>query len=392
MQPDIALNPNVLDKFFIENFSYYNTLAPNDKRLFVRRVLDFILEKNIIGVEGFVANNRVKASVAASAVQLTLGHETWKLEFFKDIVIHPSDFKGFLPGRLFSGETNLRGKGFIRFSWKKFMAGYEISDDNLNLGLHEFSHAMRFSGIKGHQSDYFAGHYFYGWLASAYEAYHDIRNGRDTIFRDYGGTNITEFISVCIEHYFESPHEIKERYPLLYYSTAILLNQETIDVRTKINIRQKAFEEKNKLLKGLDNYGLRTPLLARGSTRWFIFLAGIFILKLWLISLEDNSNPVFLGLLFLIFLRMDFKMMALKIHYKHFSLEKGILFFKRRKDRQIPLSQLVCVTVNGTRTYNVLYYQAEDSYFYEEDLHLKHGQPERFEEELKKNKVAVLKF
>jgi hypothetical protein len=326
--------------------------------------------------------------VAASAVQLTLGHETWKLDFFEDIVIHPSDFKGTFPGQLFSGETNMRG--IIKLSWKKFIAGYTISDDNLNLGLHEFTHALRFSGIKGHASDYFAGHYFYGWLASAYEAYHDIRNNRETIFREYGGANITEFISVCIEHYFESPQEIRERYPLLYYSTAILLNQETVGGKTKTGIRSKAFEKKNALLPGYGTYRLTIPVGDRATLKWMLFVMGILLLKIKVLGFGDEVDLVFGGVLLLIYLRMDFKTIVMNIGHKTIRLHKGLFLWRGLEE--IPVSQLVSVTAEDSFNYRIVYYNQKDSYFYEEKLYLHTVHGRVFEEDLKKNKVAVLKF
>jgi hypothetical protein len=36
----------------------------------------------------------------------------------------------------------------IVFSWKDFLEGYEYHNDNLNLGLHEFAHAIHFHGLK----------------------------------------------------------------------------------------------------------------------------------------------------------------------------------------------------------------------------------------------------
>ncbi|MEO6301939.1 MAG: zinc-dependent peptidase, partial [Bacteroidia bacterium] len=237
-----------MQKFYSNYFVYYNTLNAQYQRLFVKRCLHFISEKTIIGAEGFEADNRVKAIIAASAVQLTLGLETWSFNYFETIIIHPSDFNNAASGLKFRGETNLAG--FIRLSWKGFISGYKIKDDNINLGLHEFTHALRFSAIKGDIQDYFVEHYFDKWLASAMEAYKDIKNDRATIFRKYGGTNINEFLSVCIEHYFESPEEIKKEYPNLYFCTAILLNQQTQNNTTQINIRENLLRESALLQKG----------------------------------------------------------------------------------------------------------------------------------------------
>jgi len=89
---DIALNPSELEKFYTTYFRYFTTLDAAYRQVFTERSLQFISEKAITGAGGFVPDNRVKALIAASAVQLTLGLETWKLDYFDEIELHPSDF------------------------------------------------------------------------------------------------------------------------------------------------------------------------------------------------------------------------------------------------------------------------------------------------------------
>jgi MtfA peptidase len=390
MEPDITLNHSVLDEFYNNYFGYYNTLDPDIKTLFIGRVLEFISEKNIVGAEGFEVNNRVKAIVAACAVQLTLGLETWRLDYFEDIVIHPSDFDNKASGLKFSGETNLGG--VIKLSWKKFIAGYKVTDDNLNLGLHEFTHALRFSGTKGRDQDYFVENYFNSWLASAYEAFYDIKHGNHTIFRKYGGTNITEFVSVCIEHYFESPEEIRERYPLLYYSTAVLLNQQTLEAKTSIGIRENMLKEKNKLVPGLNKYGLITSIM---NTKTFFFTILVFLSLLYKVinwGFLDVLGVLLTLLLIGMYLRLDFKTVVLTVRNNFVTVNNGLLIFKKRKRLEIPLTQLVSVNVLGTESYELLYYDTVEGYFYEEKLRLVSGKAPEFLRELRLNKIAVLNY
>jgi Mlc titration factor MtfA (ptsG expression regulator) len=390
MEPDISLNHSVLDEFYRIYFGYYNTLDADVKTLFTRRVLEFISEKTIVGAEGFDVNNKVKAIVAACAVQLTLGLETWRLDYFEEIVIHPSDFDNKATGLKFSGETNLGG--VIKLSWKKFIAGYKVTTDNLNLGLHEFTHALRFSGTEGRDQDYFVENYFNNWLASAYEAFYDIKNGNNTIFRKYGGTNITEFVSVCIEHYFESPQEIKDRYPLLYYSTAILLNQQTVNSKTTIGIKQQMLKEKNKLLPGTGKYGLMTSVL---NTKIFFFNVLVFLALLykgvnW--GFLDELGILLMLLLIILYLRLDFKTVILSVRNNYATVNHGLLIFRKRKKIEMPLTQVISINVLGTKSYEVLYYNDVDGYFYEEELRLVSGKTSEFLHELKLNKVAVLNY
>jgi Mlc titration factor MtfA (ptsG expression regulator) len=223
-----------------------------DKKRFVTRCLHFTSTKEISGAEGFNVTNKVRAIISVSAVQLTLGLDIWDYDYFQRIVIHPQKYRDANTQQNFKGETNLQG--YIKFSWLSFIYGYKNAQDNVNLGIHEFTHALRFNSFRGNEQDYYAKHFFTMWLSTAYEVHYQIKNGKKTIFRDYGGTNINEFISVCFEHYFESPLQIKEAYPFLYYNTAILLNQKTEEGKTLIGVREQMMKEKSKLL---------TPLKSR---------------------------------------------------------------------------------------------------------------------------------
>jgi Mlc titration factor MtfA (ptsG expression regulator) len=151
-QYDIALEKEALHAFYIRYFAYYSGLDEKWQRIFLERCLYFARKKKIVGVEGFFPNNKVRAIIAASAIQLTLGIELWQMEYFSTIIIHPADFTDKISGQRFKGETNLAG--YIQFSWRSFISGYRIRHDNVNLGLHEFTHALRFNPVKGFEQDY----------------------------------------------------------------------------------------------------------------------------------------------------------------------------------------------------------------------------------------------
>ena len=152
-QKDIALESEEINLFLSKYFSYYRTLEVKWKVIFVRRVMEFASSKWFVGQRGFEVNNQVKVIVSASAVQLTLGLENWRIDYFESILLFASEFKNELSGLRLKGETNL--SGYVSFSWKSFIDGYRVPDDNLNLGLHEFTHALRFNGIRGHETDEF---------------------------------------------------------------------------------------------------------------------------------------------------------------------------------------------------------------------------------------------
>jgi MtfA peptidase len=389
---DIQLNAGELHQFYASYFSYYNTLDNEWKTRFVSRCLQFISQKIITGAEGFVPDNKVKAIISASAVQLTLGLDPWNLDHFDTIIIHPSDFDNKQTGLKFKGETNLAG--FIRLSWKSFISGYKVGDDNINLGLHEFTHALRFNAFRGSEQDYFVEHYFNRWLAAANEAYSDIRKKEETVFRKYGGTNINEFMSVCIEHFFESPEEIKAQYPFLYYSTAVLLNQYTNKGSTRVNVRAELFTEINKISSPVAECHLRTDL-KRTAFFMLLFVIAVPMLYTFYVSGITSGASIFLmGLCFLMYFRYDFNFISASIKQDSVSIKKGLFLFRNRFAITVQLSQLVSLRVAEDSIgadWELIYYNPVTDAFYSEMILSGKAPDKNFLREMWINKVAIFK-
>lgn len=389
---DIVLEPAQLSTFYRSDFPYFGTLSSQYQNIFLERCLQFISEKEIIVGEKFDLSNKSIALIAASAVQLTIGLNTWNLSYFTKIIVYPSDFESNPNGLMYRGETNLNG--FIKLSWASFIHGYKTSDDNINLGLHEFSHALRFNSIRGHTQDYFVEHYFCAWLAEANQAYYDLRNNRQSIFRKYGGTNINEFISVCIEHYFESPDEIKCTYPKLYYATAILLNQKTDGAVTKIDIRQNMFEQKNSLHPGFSHHAFRSYFRQTQVLRTYI-IALISVLYGIAIAVASNLEFFTLGFFITVYLIFDFRFTKIYFNKLGFVVEKGLFIFKQRKSKLFSLSQLISVRALTNHSLNdywhIIFYDTFDGYFYSEKVYSHKVDNNVFVKELLSNKIAYYK-
>lgn len=387
----IQLNETSLHGFYSSYFRYYNTLSHVYKKRFVNRCLQFTESKNITGADGFEITNHVKAIVAASAVQLTLGLDTWDYDYFMEIIIHPKTFINENSGQLHKGETNLGG--YIKFSWPSFIKGYQNNQDNLNLGIHEFSHALRFNSIRGNEEDYFIRYFFNRWLYSAYEAFNDLNAGRATVFRAYGGTNMNEFISVCFEHYFESPLQIKERYPVLFYNTAILLNQLTVNEQTEINVRERLMAEKNQTMKEINAIELKQTI-ATNSEMHPVYISGAIWLTTVLATGLISAPSLFLLLLtILFFVRFDYRYVRLRAAGTLISITKGFWLFKRISAHNVMLSQIVQVNQtkgNKNSDLSVLYFNFGDKHFYEEHFECDSSHAHTLVAGLKANKIAVV--
>jgi Mlc titration factor MtfA (ptsG expression regulator) len=387
---DIDINAEALSAFYSSYFQYYTTLSPQGKQRFAERCLYFIKEKTIVGAEGFTINNKVRAIIAASAVQLTLGLDTWDYDYFMQIIIHPQKFLNKPTQQHFKGETNLQG--YIKLSWLSFINGYKDGKDNVNLGIHEFSHALRFNSIRGNEQDYYTKYFFTMWLSTAYEAYYHIKQGKESIFRDYGGANINEFISVCFEHYFESPQQIKQAYPHLYYNTAILLNQVTEGNVTNINVREQMMLEKSKLLSPLKQRAIKQRVIDSNSVPLIIISTVIMIFTMVVSGVFSGPVVVLLGICICFYLRLDANMISLYTNGQQLEIKKGFLLLKNWQKHSFALSHLVNVEysdLGNLGELGMLFYNTADDHFYEEVVQCDKAYATELLSEFKANKIAI---
>ncbi|RPD93404.1 hypothetical protein EGM88_12950 [Aureibaculum marinum] len=216
-----------------ENFSFYNNLSIIDKRYFEHRVLRFIDSHNFIGRDGVVVTKKMELLIASTAVMLTFGMRRYLFSQFENIVIYPKNYRSKVTNKRHQGETNPR-LGTIVFSWDDFMNGIEIEDNNLNLGLHELTHALHFSFLKEKS---FTSVVFLDHFSALLERLKDKKLQRKIVesgyLREYGFSNQFEFLSVVVEHFFETPHEFNQKLPEVYKMVKRMMNLDTLKMMSK---------------------------------------------------------------------------------------------------------------------------------------------------------------
>ena len=113
----------------------------------------------------------------------------------------------------------------IVLSWEDVKKGIEIKDDNLNLAIHEFTHALNIHGLKSSDNGATIFHDTYLEIIK-YTEQPKIKKklASSTFFREYSKTNRFEFFAVILEHFFESPESFKEQFPDLYLKVKKMLN------------------------------------------------------------------------------------------------------------------------------------------------------------------------
>ena len=114
----------------------------------------------------------------------------------------------------------------IVFSWKDFKHGYNIGDDNLNLGIHEFGHAIHLNASMNNDVSSLVFSQGFQNLTSYLQKNPTLRENliASKYFRAYAYTNQFEFFAVLLENFVETPKEFKSQFPHLYGYIKQMLN------------------------------------------------------------------------------------------------------------------------------------------------------------------------
>jgi len=130
----------------LEQYSrYYRMLSPDQKILYGYRIIKFIEDKEFVKKDALDINNMVRVLIADSAVKLTAGLRYFKFADFEKIILFKGEFYSDVTKLWEKGEANPRGA--IVMSWKDFLDGDLNDHDNINLGLHEYAHALMMQSL-----------------------------------------------------------------------------------------------------------------------------------------------------------------------------------------------------------------------------------------------------
>lgn len=213
-------------EYILKNqFTFYNRLDQKYQKYFQHRVAYFIKKKEFIGKDNFVITDEVRILVSATAVMLTFGFRDFAINAIKRIVVYPNQYYSELNKVNHKGEFNANLKTLV-LSWDNFLEGHEIEDDKLNLGIHEFSHAIHFNSI--YQEDINSVIFIDTFtelrnMLSSNEYLRKKLTSSDFL-RDYAFTNDFELLAVIMETFIEAPNEFKNQFPLIYSKVKQMLN------------------------------------------------------------------------------------------------------------------------------------------------------------------------
>ncbi|MFA9190992.1 zinc-dependent peptidase [Flavobacterium sp. FZUC8N2.13] len=213
-------------KVILKNhFPFYNRLNLKKKRYFEHRVKEFISKYEFEGKD-IEITEFMKILIAGTYVMLTFGLRKYLIELFSRIVVYPSSYYSSSNDAYHKGEFNLGMKSVV-FSWEDYILGNEISNDNINLGLHEFAHALHFHCLKSNDP---SAVIFYDEFNKSMRYYKDefLNNELRSkgYFRLYAYQNQFEFLAVILEHFFETPAIFKKQHPELFKIIVKMINFE----------------------------------------------------------------------------------------------------------------------------------------------------------------------
>jgi len=207
-----------------EEFHFYSLLTSKEQKRFEHRVASFIKDKDFIGRDNLAVTNQMIVLVAAVGCMLTFGRKNYKYTLVDYILIYPKAFYNTTNATYHKGEFNPREKALV-LSWEDFEIGYRITDDNLNLGIHEFMHALQLEAKRSNDLD---GLRFERQFQKILRRLTDqeLKDKLDEVkyFRAYAFTNQFEFMAVLAEYFIESPKDFRLHFPELYKHQKCLLN------------------------------------------------------------------------------------------------------------------------------------------------------------------------
>ena len=211
------------------DFSFYKKLSEKHKRQFRHRVATFIAEKKFVGRDGLAVTERMKVLIASAGCMLSFGRKNYEYGLIEFILVYPKEFYSAINDDYHKGEFNPRERALV-LSWKDFEEGYKVTDDNLNLGIHEFMHAMQLEAKQSKDLDAVRfARQFQNILVQLTDQKVKDKLDETRYFRAYAFTNQYEFMAVAAEYFIESHQEFKSHFPELYRYTKKLLNFNFLD-------------------------------------------------------------------------------------------------------------------------------------------------------------------
>lgn len=225
--PFIKLKPlsNKEQEIVARNFVMYDRLPETYRKKCNERIVWFRSKKSFVFYGNVTQTEELRLILSATAAFMSLGLKNYRMHrsLFR-IIVYPSQYYSKVNRRYHLGEYNPKFKTLV-LSADKIRKGFEIPDDNKNLAIHEFAHALSFEMLK--KGSWEARRFRVG--RRKIKRLFEKQSFRQKLvstqyFREYGMTNLHEFFSVAVENYFETPSVFHLEFPELFDIIQRMLN------------------------------------------------------------------------------------------------------------------------------------------------------------------------
>ena len=216
---------------------FFQTLEASEQERFREEVRIFLSEKRITGIKTSI-NEEVRVLVAASAIIPIFGFPGWEWEQISEVLIYPTTFNyDYEIGRVGDRDVlGMVGSGEMQrmmiLSKPDLLEGFRVSQDQKNVGIHEFAHLLDKSdgAVDGVPTLGLPSSLITPWLKLVHKEMEKIQAGHSDI-NPYGLTNEGEFFAIVSEYFFENPEKMKGKHPELYAMLQRIFHQ---DPQTRI--------------------------------------------------------------------------------------------------------------------------------------------------------------
>ncbi len=223
--------PKAWKKLLYKNVSFYKKLPNKKKKLFEYKVLEFINNVTVKGVQTTI-NDLDRLLVGASAVIPIFAFPEWKYKNLDEVLIYPSTFsQNFETTGKNRNVLGMVGTGFMDrkmiLSKNALRKGFANETDKRNTAIHEFIHLIdKMDGkIDGIPRILLEKQYTIPWIDMIEQKIEEIVKKQSDI-NPYAGTSQIEFLTVLGEYFFERPLLLKKNHPKLYEMLEEIFDQD----------------------------------------------------------------------------------------------------------------------------------------------------------------------
>lgn len=205
----------VNDKYWMkEHIPFYRRLNKQDQKIFEDRVGIFLADVTITEIGKEQPEKETCFYAASSAIIAFWGLPYYNYGDLREVLVYPSNFDkdnslnklGLVNGKVHHG--GLMNNTMI-LSLPALIKGFQIDNDKLNVGIHEFAHLLdKSDGQIDGIPEYLGEEDKKIWVKLMQEAMEEIKANNSTI-PDYGATSKAEFFAVVVTYYKEYPSLLK---------------------------------------------------------------------------------------------------------------------------------------------------------------------------------------